>query len=327
MIITLRDTTASQVAGRLNAERQARGSGALGRVLTLIVVVRAMIDVDQAIEISEAASREHPCRVLVVVDAGATEGDPLLNAQVRVGGEAGASEIVVLEPRGGAATSLDTLVAPLLLSDTPVVAFWPNTPPANPSAHPLGRIAARRITDARSCAHPVRSLLRLADVYAPGDSDLAWAGVTLWRALLATVLGGEDAAVPAHLAVSGNPAHPAPYLIAAWLHRQLGVPLEFVRDSRVATVAGVRASYPGGREVALVRHAGSPVAHLTRSGVQPTEVNLPRRSVQDCLMEELRRLDPDHYYGHILTEDLPAIARGRAAPAQATPRTAAPRGK
>lgn len=311
MILTLRDTTASQVAGRLNAERAARGSGALGRVLTLIVVVNAMIDVDRAIEISEAASREHPCRVLVVVDSGSTDGDPHLNAQVRVGGEAGASEIVVLEPRGGAAESLDTLVAPLLLSDTPAVAFWPNVPPQNPSAHPLGRIAARRITDSRSCDQPVSTLLRLARVYAPGDSDLAWAGVTLWRALLATVLGRLGVA-PERLEVAGNPSHPAPYLIAAWLRRQIGVPVAFSENGRVETVSGVRAVYPDGQQVALTRHPGSPVAHLARTGLSSTEVNLPRRSVQDCLMEELRRLDPDRYYGHILTEELPQVARGRA---------------
>ncbi|MDN6429467.1 MAG: oxidoreductase, partial [Propionibacterium sp.] len=63
MIITLKDTTAAEVASRIIEMRDQRGSAALGRVLTLIVVVDDLIDVDRAIDISDAASREHPCRV------------------------------------------------------------------------------------------------------------------------------------------------------------------------------------------------------------------------------------------------------------------------
>ena len=37
-------------------------------------------------------------------------------------------------------------------------------------------------------------------------------------------------------------------------------------------------------------------------------MNLARRSVQDSLMEDLRRLDPDVYYGELLTEELPHLA-------------------
>ena len=37
-------------------------------------------------------------------------------------------------------------------------------------------------------------------------------------------------------------------------------------------------------------------------------MNLARRSVQDSLMEDLRRLDPDVYYGQLLTTELPRLA-------------------
>ena len=42
---------------------------------------------------------------------------------------------------------------------------------------------------------------------------------------------------------------------------------------------------------------GSAVAELTQPG-QPTQrISLQRRSLEDCLIEELRRLDPDEVFG------------------------------
>ncbi len=308
MIITLKNTTTSAIGSQLNELRESRGSTALGRVLTLIVVVPDMIDVDRAIEISDAVSREHPCRVFVVVESGRTQDQASLNAQIRVGGEAGASEVIVLEPRGEAATDLDTLVMPLLLSDTPVVTFWPEEPPQNPSEHPLGRIAVRRITDSRTQPCPVRTLGELARVYHPGDTDLAWSSVTQWRAVLATIIE-QFREVPTDIVVTGNATHPSSFLIAAWLRHCLRVPArrETDPDPAAQTVTGVHFMFADGKEIALTRHPGSSVAHLTRIDLEPTEVNLARRSIQDCLMEELRRLDPDTFYGHILLEDIPRL--------------------
>jgi len=306
VIITLKDTTASQVGAQLNELRESRGSAALGRVLTLIIVVSDMIDVDRAIEISDAASREHPCRVLVVVESAQSEVPARLNAQIRVGGEAGASEVIVLEPRGRAATDLDTLVMPLLLSDTPVVTYWPNQPPENPSEHPLGHIAVRRITDARSQECPVRTLGELARVYQPGDTDLSWSSVTQWRAVLATLMEQFHEA-PTEVLVTGNATHPASFLVTAWLRHCLRVPITLRTDRTAVTITGVHFTFADGSEIALTRHPGSSVAHVTRAGLDPAEVNLARRSVQDCLMEELRRLDPDEFYGHILLEDIPRL--------------------
>lgn len=306
MIITLKDTTASEVASRIVELRDQRGSAALGRVLTLIVVVDDLIDVDHAIEISDAASREHPCRVIVVVDSGDRSATPRLNAQIRIGGEAGPSDVVVLEPRGDAANDLDTLVMPLLLSDTPVVTYWPNTPPENPGEHPLGRIAVRRITDSRSTECPMTTLVALSHVYTPGDTDLAWSGITLWRAMLTTIIEGFDRA-PASIRVTGHPTHPSSFLVTAWLKRRLRLPITRQTDDSAVTITGVHFSFEDGSEVSLTRHAASSVAHLTRTGLESVEINLSRRSVQDCLMEELRRLDPDIFYGALLTGTLPRL--------------------
>ena len=58
-------------------------------VLTLLVVVDET-DADAAIDAANAASRQHPCRIIVVV-AGNKRGATRLDAQIRVGGDAGAS--------------------------------------------------------------------------------------------------------------------------------------------------------------------------------------------------------------------------------------------
>ena len=60
--------------------------------------------------------------------------------------------------------------------------------------------------------------------------------------------------------------------------------------------------------VSLSRSATSSVARLSRPGLEDRSVNLARRSVQDSLMEDLRRLDPDVYYGELLTTELPHLA-------------------
>ena len=207
MIITLKNTTSAEVASRIVELRDERGSAALSRVLTLLICVPDLIDVDNAIEVSDAVSREHPCRVIVIVEPESTEGTARLNAQIRVGDAAGLSDIIILEPRGEAASNIDSLVMPLLQSDTPVVTYWPVVPPQNPGAHPLGRLAVKRITDSRATECPMDTLSALSAVYTPGDTDLAWAGVTLWRALLAAIAEDFDR-LPTSIRVAGNATHP-----------------------------------------------------------------------------------------------------------------------
>ena len=311
MIITLKNTTSAEVASRIVELRDERGAAALSRVLTLLICVPDLIDVDNAIEISDAVSREHPCRVIVIVEPDSSSGDARLNAQIRVGDAAGLSDIIILEPRGEAASNIDSLVMPLLQSDTPVVTYWPVTPPKNPGEHPLGRLAIKRITDSRATLCPMETLSALSAVYTPGDTDLAWAGVTLWRALLAAVAEDFDR-LPTSIRVAGNATHPSPFLVAAWLHHQLGVPVERVVDASAYTITDITFFFDDDTTVSLSRSATSSVARLSRPGLEDRNVNLARRSVQDSLMEDLRRLDPDVYYGELLTTELPSLAEYRA---------------
>ena len=99
MIIDLPDTTTSQVAKQLVKVREDGGAVALGRVLTLLIVAHNGV-AEQAIDAANDASREHPMRVIVLITG---EGSSHLDAQIRVGGDAGASEVVVLRAFGDAA--------------------------------------------------------------------------------------------------------------------------------------------------------------------------------------------------------------------------------
>lgn len=174
MIIDLPDTTVSQVAKQLVKVREEGGAVALGRVLTLVIAARNGV-AEAAIDAANDASREHPMRVIVITTG---EGESRLDAQIRVGGDAGASEVVVLRAFGDAASNEESLITGLLLPDAPVVAWWPESAPVAPAQSPLGKIAQRRITDAAT-AHDVRDRLALlGETHAPGDTDLAWTRLT-----------------------------------------------------------------------------------------------------------------------------------------------------
>ena len=155
MIVELPDTTTSQVSKTLVKIREEGGVVALGRVLTLVIATSPGGE-EEAIEAANDASREHPMRVIVV----SSDPDELpdaearLDAEIRVGGDAGASEVIVLRACGDAALDEESLVMGLLLPDAPVVTWWPGIAPAVPGEAALGRIAHRRITDASTQRDP-----------------------------------------------------------------------------------------------------------------------------------------------------------------------------
>ena len=120
MIVDLPDTTVSKIARSLVSVREEGGAVALGRVLTLVIVTTHGLH-EEAIEAANDASREHPMRVIVLIAN--PEGDAKLDAQIRVGGDAGASEVIVLRAHGPAADNQEGLITGLLLPDAPVVAW------------------------------------------------------------------------------------------------------------------------------------------------------------------------------------------------------------
>lgn len=310
MIIELPDTTTSQISKTLVKIREEGGVVALGRVLTLVIATEPGGE-EEAIEAANDASREHPMRVIVVSTEPGEEDaaiPPKLDAEIRVGGDAGASDVIVLRARGAAAHDQESLVMGLLLPDAPVVTWWPGLGPQVPGRSPLGRIAQRRITDASTQPDPQAALRHLCESYLPGDADFSWTRLTLWRAQLAAVLDQPPYEPVTRVRVIGSADSPSTTLLAAWLQMQLGAETEYALTPVGAAPQGIhgvefeRASGP----VELIRDV--PGVATLRQPSQPThDVALPRRSLRDCLADELRRLDPDEHWGEVVTRGLPAI--------------------
>lgn len=300
MIVDLPDTTTNEVSRRLVEARGESGAVALGRVLTLILVTDDA-GADDAIGTAADASREHPSRVLVVV-RGSTEGASRLDAQIRLGGDAGASEVIVLRLFGELAEHGSALVTPLLLPDAPIVVWWAGEPPADPMSDRIGMMASRRIVDTAKAADPAAALRQLSRVAAPRTTDLAWSRITRWRALLAAALDQPPFEEVTSVTVTGAPAIPSVELMAAWLSLTLDCPVTWEHTAHGTGVIGVRLTRASG-EISIVREDGT-VATMTQPGQPVRRVALHRRSDVECLVEELRRLDPDELFTDVLTKGM-----------------------
>jgi glucose-6-phosphate dehydrogenase assembly protein OpcA len=298
MIIDLPNTTASAVSKTLVRIRDEAGAVALGRVLTLIISSE-LGDEEGVIVAANEASREHPMRIIVV----STDADAelaRLDAEIRVGGDAGASEVIVLRAYGGTASDPRGLVTGLLLPDAPVVTWWPGECPDCVGDTSLGKLAQRRISDAAASADPTASLHRVAAGYRPGDTDFAWTRLTMWRAQLAAVLDQPPHDPVLRAEVAGAASSPSTVLLAAWLGLRLQVDVAVdVADgnpnSGIHRVVLHRASGP----ISLERTSPT-VVHLRLPGQPVHELSLPRPGLRECLAEELRRLDPDDEFGAVL---------------------------
>ncbi|MEN9751585.1 MAG: hypothetical protein RLZZ600_632, partial [Actinomycetota bacterium] len=188
MIVEMPDTTTAKVSKSLVNLREEGGAVALGRVLTLVISTTPGYE-EEAISAANDASREHPMRVIVLsIPEESTNITNRLDAEIRVGGDAGASEVIVLRAYGEVGSDEQGLVTSLLLPDAPVVVWWPGSSPAVASNSPLGRIAQCRITDAAAKDDSVAALKHLSSSYAPGDADFSWTRLTSWRTQLAAVL-------------------------------------------------------------------------------------------------------------------------------------------
>ena len=302
MIKDLPNTTISKVSKELVQIREEGGAVALGRVLTLLIETDFK-DLEESILAANEASRAHPCRIIVLANKVKATKQSRLDAEIRVGGDAGASEVIVLKAYGEASSDPESLVTGLLLPDAPVVAWWPGIAPAKPSASAIGRIAQRRITDAAAQKDPHAWLSSLAKNYAPGDSDFAWTRLTLWRAQLAAILDQPPYDPVTSVVVTGAVDSPSTDLLAAWLELKLKVEVSLVRTVRGKAVAGIKG-------VKLIRKSGDieivrnvpDVATLIQPAQPTRDISLPRRSRRDCLIEDLRRMDSDDAFGKLITK-------------------------
>ncbi|MEU3555922.1 glucose-6-phosphate dehydrogenase assembly protein OpcA [Streptomyces fragilis] len=295
MKLDLNDTTATDVNKALLQARRASGTPAVGMVLTMVVVIDEEFAYD-AMRAAQQASQEHPSRTVVVIRrhprSPRDRTHSRLDAEVRLAADAGPGETVVLRLYGEVRDHAQSVVLPLLLPDAPVVVWWPVDAPDKPAEDPLGALAQRRITDMDACPDPLGELEKRAAAYAPGDTDLAWTRLTLWRSALAAALDQEHAPVRS-VAVEAEPGNPSAELLLRWLRARLEVSGE-VRPSAGPAITAVRLETDRG-DVSVVREDG-PLATLTLPGQPPRSLALKIRPTSELIAEELRRLDADDMY-------------------------------
>lgn len=308
MIINLPDTNTSKISQKIDELHEERGESATGRVLTLLIDTDLQ-ELEHALEAANAASREHPCRVIAMVrdwssEHAAERGEvvPNLDAQVRFGADAGAGEIIILYPHNGLVRHPDTLVIPLLVPDAPIVAWWPTNAPEDPAHDLLGAMASSRITDAQRADDTLKTVQNLRKNWSPQDADLSWTRLTPWRALLASMLDQ-----PPHLPIlSAKIVGPTHYvslhLLAAWLKSSLHVPVEIVENPEAQAITSVTLEREDGT-LSLTRPAGGDQALISLPGQAAQPIALPIRTLDDCLSEELRRIDSDEIYAQLVRDN------------------------
>jgi glucose-6-phosphate dehydrogenase assembly protein OpcA len=295
MKVDLTDTDASKIAGALVRARRAAGSPAMGMVMTLVLVT----DEQRSAATMKAARQvaaEHPARVLGVVHQDA-KGAPRLDATVQVG-QSTSGESVLMRMSGELVKHADSVVLPLLLPDSPVVVWWPGAPPDELAEDPLGRLAQRRISDSAAARNSAAALLTQARNYQPGNTDLAWARLTPWRALLTAALDQHPVTVNGAEVRAERDNASAP-LLAAWLRSRLGVGVE-EHVSRGPGITQVKLLTRHG-DISIARPSGGS-AVFSIPGEADRPVALRRRQVAELMAEEMRRLDEDDIYAATVKE-------------------------
>ena len=244
---------------------------------------RAGDDTEAAIAAANEASREHPCRVIAAAADRRKGRTP--RRRIRVGGDAGASEVVVLHLFGELGAHADAVVTP----------FLPRHPRGHlvaghraeePFARPAGALAGDASWTAPTASTPGGVLAQRLRSYAPGDTDIAWAQITPWRV---AARGGLSTACRPAKPVRVRVAGPGPSvgldLLAGWLAECLRVPTERLDGDlgvEIDCADGLLSPTHDG-DYTLIRDPGCPgCPHPWRD-----------RTTGACLAEELRRLDPD----------------------------------
>lgn len=215
-------------------------------ILNLLVYAPKDADAELVNDMLAGITAAHPCRaVLMISDASAAEAT--LEAQVTsrctlptASSKQVCCEQVTINAGGEAVNDVPSAVAPLLLSDLPVYLWWRAVPRIQDKAlfQKLTDISDRVIIDSAFFNDPHGDISKMATVLNDTPrwtaiSDLNWARLTAWRALLAgfydvveyrSHLNQLDHVVIEYAASTADPsAIPArALLLGAWLASRLG---------------------------------------------------------------------------------------------------------
>jgi glucose-6-phosphate dehydrogenase assembly protein OpcA len=299
-VTTLWDTTGSDVVRAMEAERRSAGALAFGLALTLVVVTD-QDSVAEAEAAAKAAGSAHPCRILLVIRRHLDAPDPRLDAEVLIGGRLGPGEAVVMRMYGRLALHAESVVLPLLAPDAPVVTWFHDAMPEKVAYDPLGVLADRRVTESLRGEDPMAALKQRAVDYAPGDTDLSWARITSWRALIAAAFDSLEG-TPVSAVVTGVDAPPTALLIG-WLRSKLKIPVELKKATRDIQEVKIKLSGTGSDADSdlIIRRRDERTAVIHRADQAERIMPLTPRDLGDLLAEDVRRLDADEVYSEALS--------------------------
>lgn len=299
-MIRLEDTSGGAVAAAIAAERHRLGSPATGMVLTMLILANEEFQAD-ATAAAVSAAREHPMRILTLIPRPGRM-EPSLDAEIAVGGDDGPGELAVLRLRGDLSNHGNSVAIPLLLSDTPVVAFWPTSPPDSPASDPIGKHAQMRITDSATSMDPELQLRRQLEGYSPGDVDLSWTRLTPWRSALAAAFDNVTPNINT-IEIAAGANDPSALLLKSWLQLRLHCDA-VIYQTPDSELLSVKLDTSHG-SISLTR-VDVHQAVLSKPGVPDATIGLPVRDLANLLSEELKYLNPDETYGEVLS----ALGRG-----------------
>jgi glucose-6-phosphate dehydrogenase assembly protein OpcA len=230
----------------------------------------ASSEVDEMIPEITAA---HPCRaILIIADREAAESSLAAQVTSRCTLPTAATkqvccEEVTITVTGSQVNEVPSVVVPLMLSDLPVYLWWNAVPRlADRVFSRLVDLSDRVIIDSADFTDPHGDLISLSALVHDKPrwtafSDLNWARLTAWRALLAgfydvpayrPLLAQLDKVVIEYAAPSHDKADISPraLLLGGWLVSRLGWEL----DADASTLADGRATFhlsDGGRAITL----------------------------------------------------------------------------
>ncbi len=291
MIVRLRDTSSSEILSALHEARRSLGTVS-GLVFTLLISTDEA-HYDATFDSILEAAQEHPSRILMVIlDRNQTEP---LNATVRTG-EGYPGDVISLRIGGELCDHTDSVVLPLLLPESPVVAWWPYDAPENLQETSLGRLAERRIADSTTAENPVADLLARSTHHTRGNSDLAWTKLTLWRALLAASLDQFPHQVTS-AQVETETDNASAELLAAWLQLCFNVEVTIKESDGPGITTAVLNTDAG--PITIHRADGLSCDYLIPNQ-PPRSVAMKRRDIKDMIAEELRHMDDDPIYTEVV---------------------------
>ena len=160
--------------GQESEAAQHAAAEARASVLNLIAVVSNEPELGEVTSVLERLSVTNPSRTLILLAQHTREADKLeaeVSAQERTeSGHRVSTERVILHAHGEPARHLASLAAPLLISDLPVILWWPGRPQFdNPLFDDLCELADRLVVDSprAEAANSARPQLGTADGVAP----------------------------------------------------------------------------------------------------------------------------------------------------------------